>query len=297
MAIRSENMSLTIKGAVKINVPGADFAIPVPANITLYAGWKAKTPDTPDEPDDPEDPDGFYAYFDVENDTITYNAAQKRYEHVYTSEKITPKLIVKDYGGQRLEEGDDYTVVYSNNINVDKKDKPAVATITGKGNYKGSKKLDFIITAKALGNDKDEKPAEDITLCDITVKSGSKVSPEIYYNGYKLTAKDYNLTSKTGSLKITDADAPEDLMLTITGKGNFTGRIVNAPIIRIKKADQTIKVSTAKGVSLSYNGQKQTLTPEQLIVTNSKGEVLGSEYYKTVYVNNKNAGTAKVTVT
>lgn len=268
-----------------------NFKQAVNSDTIVFAKWA--------EPD----PDGFYAYFDIKKDTLTYNSGMNRYEHIYTAGKITPLIVVKDFGGRSLKEGVDYTIKYRNNQNVDKKGKPAIATITGKGNYKGSKKLLFYVTPKSLGSGIDSVPAEGITLCDIVVKSGAKVAPVLYYNGKKLASKDYKLTSKTGSLKITDADDVSNLYLTITGKGNYSGTIKEAKINRLTKqeiAAGTIKVSLnpSKNLSLTYNGKDQTLKTEQLIVKSADGTktLTPGTDYDVVYTNNRNVGTAKVTV-
>jgi uncharacterized protein YjdB len=57
---------------------------------------------------------------------------------VYTGSAIQPKVTVT-FGGLTLVEGVDYTVSYSNNINVG----TAGVTITGKGNYAGTRSATF----------------------------------------------------------------------------------------------------------------------------------------------------------
>ncbi|MDD6003154.1 MAG: hypothetical protein PUC50_13280, partial [Bacteroidales bacterium] len=61
----------------------------------------------------------------------------------YTGSAIEPEITVKD-GSKTLVQGTDYTVAYSNNINVG----TATATITGKGNYSGTVEKTFTITPK-----------------------------------------------------------------------------------------------------------------------------------------------------
>ncbi len=62
----------------------------------------------------------------------------------YTGEENKPELTVKD-GEKVLKPGDDYTVAYSDNVNVG----TGVAKITGKGNYWGIRECSFTI-AKAV---------------------------------------------------------------------------------------------------------------------------------------------------
>lgn len=67
----------------------------------------------------------------------------------YTGSEIKPKVVVK-HGTKTLVEGVDYTVTYENNINVTTKDEPAIASITGKGNYTGTIYKDFNIVAPVI---------------------------------------------------------------------------------------------------------------------------------------------------
>lgn len=66
--------------------------------------------------------------------------------YTHTGAEIKPAVTVKN-GDVTLVEGTDYTVAYSNNINVATKDatNAPTVTITGKGKYTGSKALTFTI--------------------------------------------------------------------------------------------------------------------------------------------------------
>lgn len=64
---------------------------------------------------------------------------------VYTGKKLTPSVTVK-VNGKTLKKNTDYTVSYSNNVNTGK----AIVTITGKGNYTGTKKISFYIAPKKV---------------------------------------------------------------------------------------------------------------------------------------------------
>ncbi|MBO4902786.1 MAG: InlB B-repeat-containing protein [Lachnospiraceae bacterium] len=263
-----------------------DFGRAVTENTVIYAYWV--------EPD----PYGFIAYFDVNHDTIVYNEVYGRYEHVYTADKITPKIVVTSQDGKNtLHEGIDYTIRYVNNINVDKNGKPATVTITGKGNYAGTSTMQFYVLAKSLGSGQ-ATPGYGISLSKVITAEGANAEPILYYNGYKLAAKDYILTSSTGSTKYKAGDV--NPRLTITGKGNFSGVIRDIPVTVLTKAEKarmTIKVTLSDVKNIVYNGTEQTLTESQLIVRDGDKNIIDPENYKVVYANNKNAGTAKVTVT
>ncbi|MDR3328106.1 MAG: hypothetical protein LBT04_08325 [Prevotellaceae bacterium] len=66
-------------------------------------------------------------------------------EQTYRASAITPDILIKD-GNKTLAKDVDYTVTYSNNMNVGS----ASVTITGKGNYKDSKTMMFRINAKSM---------------------------------------------------------------------------------------------------------------------------------------------------
>jgi len=74
-------------------------------------------------------------------------------DQVYTGKALTPAVTVK-YRDKTLKKGTDYTVSYKNNV------KPgwATVTVTGKGNYTGSKIVTFFIRVP-------------LSMCKFTVKS------------------------------------------------------------------------------------------------------------------------------
>ena len=73
-------------------------------------------------------------------DIATYGDINSIPDQAYTGSEVRPALTVKD-DGATLTLNKDYTVAYSNNINVG----TATATITGKGNYTGKKSVSFKI--------------------------------------------------------------------------------------------------------------------------------------------------------
>ena len=131
-------------------------------------------------------------------------------EQTYTGLAILPEVTVKD-GSKVLTKGADYTVSGSSNVSASK-DK-AMVTITGKGNYTGSKSVKFVINPANLA---------DLTISDIPAQiyTGKAITPDpvIYFNGRKLTADvdftaDYKDNIKLGTAKV-----------ELTGIGNFTGK-------------------------------------------------------------------------
>ncbi len=62
----------------------------------------------------------------------------------HTGKAIKPDVTVR-YGDMTLKKNRDYTVAYENNTDVSTTDKPAKVKLTGKGNFTGTKDVNFII--------------------------------------------------------------------------------------------------------------------------------------------------------
>ncbi|MCR5502288.1 MAG: carbohydrate-binding domain-containing protein [Lachnospiraceae bacterium] len=254
-------------------------------------------------------------------DTAMFNEDSGHWEVTYSGKKQTfipgEKIELYDALGYALESGTDYTLSYKNNLNVDKKKKPAYVTAKGKGKYKKTKKLPFYIVPRSIVNDALElDTANGFRMEPIVVEKGKKISPVIYYNGVKLTSKDYTLSNK-GKI---NADTTVD----ITGKGNFKGTLSNVPVHVLTKSDlkkQSVKVTLKAGkhtYTPGYDdggrpvGLPQTLTVSkeeggvvtkgELTVKDAQGNCLkqkigaGEGDFTVSYVNNINAGTATVIV-
>ena len=106
-------------------------------------------------------------------------------DRYYNGTEQTPDVTVTD-GEKTLGKDVDYTVSYSNNINASTPTSQAVATVTGKGNYKGIISTTFVInpvTLSIIGEDKMTATASYGTrVKDIPVSSA-----KVYYNSGKVT--------------------------------------------------------------------------------------------------------------
>ncbi len=287
-----------------------DFSTPITKDITLHAGWM--------------DVDGFSVYFasdSSDEDALEWNAQKNRFEHVFTGSALRPEVVVTDVYGEELKEGVDYTIKYSNNKNVNKKGKPAVVTVKGKGNFRKSKKLYFYITPKALVRDGVLAAGIDLELTaegKVIAVNNKVPAPVIFYDkeyntddardhkaeyreGYKLTSKDYTLKLGNGKKKFSTSDKEDQLWIKITGRGNFTGSTVEIPVeVRSAKQSKSValNIKIVKGTKFTYNGSRSVLSPEQMTVTGIGGAKLTENVdYSVSYSNNINAGTARVTVT
>ncbi len=147
--------------------------------------------------------------------------------YVYDGTAKTPTVTVKD-GTTALKEGTDYTVTYSNNINVG----IAKATVIGKGNYTGTVTKEFTITKAAQG-----QRIKEISQCKVTLSKSSYA-----YDGKAkkptATVKDGAVTLKEGTdytVAYTNNINAGTAKVTVTGKGNYKGAVAKNFTITVKK--------------------------------------------------------------
>ena len=193
----------------------------------------------------------------------------------YNGSAQTPAVTVKD-GSTTLTSGTDYTVAYSNNINVG----TATVTVTGKGNYTGTKTASFTINASSASN---------FIISDIAA---------VTYNG---TAQTPVITVKDGSTTLTSGTDYTvaysnntnvgTATVTVTGIGNYTGTKTATFTINAKSASS---LTISEIAAVTYNGTAQT--PAVTVKDGSTTLTSGTDY-TVAYSNNINAGTATVTVT
>ena len=155
----------------------------------------------------------------------------------YTGNSISA-LPVITYNGATLTKGTDYTLTYSNNVNVG----TATVTIKGQGNFKGTTSKTFSISARAMS---------DTSVANISSQTytGNVISPlpTITYNN-KTLKKDTDYTlSYSNNINAGTAT------ITITGKGNFTGMTSTTFIITQKSAE---KLNISEIANQIYTGKE-----------------------------------------
>lgn len=130
-------------------------------------------------------------------------------DQTYTGGALTPQVTVR-YSGLNLINGTDYVVTYSNNV------QPGIATVTvtGKGNYTGSKSISFKILEK-------KKDLSNATVNSISNQkyTGKEIKPAltVTYEGVALKeGTDYTLSYKN-NIK------PGTATVVISGTGKYTG--------------------------------------------------------------------------
>ena len=207
-----------------------------------------------------------------------------------TEHKPTPTV---SKGGTDLTLDKDYTLSYTNNKNAG----TATVTVTGIGGYAGSNgSKTFTINPKTL-------TAAMVSLSNFTVTVDANHDTQGYtFNGSnqkpnvtiadaaaKITADDYDIINAGGT-------NVGDYTVTVTGKGNYTTG--GSPIsITYRIYQRDLSASTVilnQLASYIYDGSNKEPGVKQVTFGS---EVVASTDYTVVHSNNKNAGTATVTVT
>ena len=198
----------------------------------------------------------------------------------YTGNPLTPALTVKR-GTTVLKAGTDYSVKWSNNTNAG----TATAELTGKGNYKDSKKTTFKIKAKSckptitlnkasyVYDGKQKTPTVKVTVNGTTLKKNTDFT--VTYSSGRKNAGTYKVTVKlkgnysgsgTKTFKITKAANK------LTAKGKSTSvslasvkkgavKITKTKVYTVKNGAGTITYKKASGNgALSVNSKTGSIT-------------------------------------
>lgn len=203
----------------------------------------------------------------------------------YTGKAVKPTLTVYD-GTVRLVSGRDYTVSYTDNIKAG----TASAVIYGKGNYQGSKTVNFTILPQSLND-----PSVTVSpICAVESGRVQKPMPTVKWNGKALRANlDYTVTYPS-----TDAGAYQkagEYVIHVEAKNgsDFSGGF-DVPYSIVSKDKIMMSRLTVKTASAMYTG-----APVKPVVTVKKGNALlreGTDYQILGYSNNTEIGTAYVTI-
>lgn len=215
----------------------------------------------------------------------------------YTGGAITQETAVLVYGAgtaekRILQEGTDYTVSYSKNINKG----TAAVTFTGSANagFIGSFKKSFKITARSIA---DAARGDGMDAISVSYSSlGARPVEEIVLTnamGIRLqNGKDYTLSYKNNRAvaKSTDQNAPT---VTVKGRGNYQGSF-DIPFT-ITKADLRSKLENRdiimKPTAVAYQKNKAgsyAYTPVIKLMEGKKPLRAGTDYEIT-YLNNTQA--------
>ena len=190
----------------------------------------------------------------------------------FTGEPLTPNVTIS-IGCGELIFGEDYIVSYKNNTNVGF----ATVTVTGTGDYYGSKDAEFRITRSVS-----DLRIEPIGDCEYT---GAPITPTVTVTENDKTLElgvDYEVSYKNNTNVGTAT-------VVITGRNGYSDNVETS----FRIIPKSISVTISPIERLTYTGAKLTPSPEVIY----NGTVLTENTDYTVsYSNNLNVGTATVTV-
>lgn len=191
----------------------------------------------------------------------------------YSGEAYEPELDLY-VGSEKLTADKDYTVKYEKQVNVG----TATAVVTGVGKYTGSKKFTYKIKPYDAQSDVDKV----ITInngAEMEVayeKGGTMPKPVIEMNGMTLVEKkDYTL-GFSNNKDVADQNAAKAPTVTITFKGNFTGKKPVTFTITKKDIGECMMIVADKPVSTKANTWKQTSI--SIVDTNGKKLAAKTDY-------------------
>ena len=243
------------------------------------------TPPTKPDPDDGDNPGNGVS---ISEATVTLSQTS----YTYDGKAKTPSVTVK-LDGKTLVLNTDYTISYSNNIQVG----TATVTITGKGNYTGSKTASFTIT----------KAPEDTQKADISKATLALDKTSYTYDG---KAKTPSVTVKLdGKTLVLNTDYTVSYSnniqvgtatVTITGKGNYTGsKTASFTITKAPNPNPTPSITCNKTLYKVAYGTKpfkiNASSKSKMTFTSSKPKIAAVNK-NTGKVTIKNTGVATITI-
>lgn len=181
----------------------------------------------------------FSAYADDAKVLTDTNVTLSQQSFVYDGTAKNPAVI---YNGITLSENTDYTVKYSNNVDVG----TVKATITGINDYSGTAVKEFKITPIKFDDKKVSVSLEKSSF----VYNGQSITPVVYvaYNhNYLIQNTDFTATYSNNN-------APGVATVKIKGIGNYSGSISKTYIILPEKiASVSIKKDSATSAVISWS--------------------------------------------
>lgn len=217
---------------------------------------------------------------EVSLDDCQISLSQDRY--VYDGSSKKPVVTVA-YKGQALIQNTDYTVTYTNDTNAGN----AVATVTGKGIFAGSKNLNYIIEAIDIGSYKLEIQSDSYNY-DATEKK-----PEVKVVISEIAGKKYYLNASSYTVKYENNKNVGTANVTVTGAGSYSGELKGT--FKILPRDIAGATVTTSQKSYGYTGKE--IKPEVAVtLSDGTGLIFGTDYTVS-YEDNTDIGTATVNVT
>ena len=196
----------------------------------------------------------------------------------YTGNAVMPSVVLT-YAGQNLVSDRDYTLIYVNNITVG----TASIIINGKGNFSGSKTINFTIGNVNLA-DSQITPIPDQIYTGSVIRPGITVS----YNGRTLVLnQDYTIVYPMNAITI------GTYTITVMGKGKCIGN----KTVSFRIVDGRQDIGVCAGISYIkpqvYTGSEIRPKVEVYAAGNKLAKNID---YTLSYSSNTSVGKAKVTV-
>ena len=208
---------------------------------------------------------------------------------IYTGSAHTPTPTVTDGSLGTLEYGEDYTRSYLNNTNAGQ----ATFTITGTGNYTGTKSVNFTINPKSIAN-------AIVNTIPSQTYTGSALTPSITVkDGTKTLSKgtDYNVTYRQGSASgsvVSSIVNAGTYYVTITGTGNYTGTASTTRTFTVNP--KNMSNTTVSSISnQTYTGDP--IQPTVTVKDGTKTLTINKDYTVSYPEDSTNAGSKTITIT
>ena len=198
----------------------------------------------------------------------------------YTGAAIEPAVTVTLSDGAALVEGEDYTLTYSDNVEVG----TAAVAVTGIGNYAGELTASFAIEAADLSDASISLESDSFTY------TGSAIEPAV-----TVTLSDGTVLVEGTDYTVAYSDntAVGTATVTISGSGNYTGTASST--FTIEASDLSGATVATEAESYGYTGS--AIEPG-VTVTAADGTVLvEGEDYTVEYADNTDVGTGTATIT
>ncbi|MCM1089999.1 MAG: Ig-like domain-containing protein [Butyrivibrio sp.] len=253
----------------------------------------------------------------VDKEHLISNAVVKADKMVYTGSAIkftttgdAANLTVsmgKGSNAKKLTEGTEYTIDYEDNIKAGK----GTMTITGIGEYAGTKKVTFTIQKRTMSSPDKEQGADTALraktgFINIEIVPDDIYGIEQYYTGYQLTP-DLKVTSVNNGQKVSlkkgtdytvsyknNVKSGSKATIVIKGKGNYSGSVTFPEAFTVQERNLDDLAVTIDPVS--YTGK--AIRPEVTFVDKKTGVKVNMKQgvaYSVTYKNNtKVAGKGSV---
>lgn len=248
--------------------------------------------------------------YDLVKDSNEQVRIEENLQSLYVKGGSKPKPIVT-FGSRTLQEGVDYKLTYRNHATVndgnDPKRLPTVI-ITGKGNFRGTRNVTFVIVQQDIGNlkltvaDKVYQNKKNVWKSGISITDldGKKlVAGKDYSKAVEYTYEEETLLADGTKRNSGDIIGSSDILphgtvvrVTAVGLNNYNGTLSGT--YRIAKSN--IGKATVKVQSQIYTGQEIRPDKDQITVKIGKVELDEADYEIVSYSNNVKKGTATMIV-